>query len=117
MRGFRSRSAPTTLAGRSTRCPTSEPIHRQFTGPDGQLMQLQPGQALTPGEAVRAATVTAATSLHAPGAGGLAPGEIADFVICDGDPFQHGTRVVQTWIGGRPVWQDKNGQHENGAAP
>src|SRR6266487_640739 len=25
MRGFRSRSAPTTLAGRSTRCPTSEP--------------------------------------------------------------------------------------------
>ena len=92
-------------------------IHRQFTGPDGQLMQLQPGQALTPGEAVRAATVTAATSLHAPGAGGLAPGEVADFVICDGDPFQHGTRVVQTWIGGRPVWQDKNGQHENGAAP
>src|SRR6266536_2973017 len=92
-------------------------IHRQFTGPDGQLMQLQPGQALTPGEAVRVATVTAATSLHAPGAGGLAPGEIADFVICDGDPFQHGTRVVQTWIGGRPVWQHKNGQHQNGAAP
>src|SRR6266536_620140 len=92
-------------------------IQRRFTGPDGQLMQLQPGQALTPGEAVRAATVTAAASLHAPGAGGLAPGEIADFVICDGDPFQHGTRVVQTWIGGTPVWQDKNGQHKNGAAP
>jgi hypothetical protein len=41
----------------------------------------QPGQALTPSEAVRAATVTAAASLHAPGAGGLAPGEIADFVV------------------------------------
>ncbi len=73
----------------------------------------QPGQALTPSEAVRAATVTAAASLHAPGAGGLAPGEIADFVICDGDPFQHGTRIIQTWIGGTPVWQHKNGQHKN----
>src|SRR6266542_3248821 len=97
-------------------CGSVDPLHnlraaiqRQFTGPDGQPRQLQPGQALTPSEAVRAATVTAATSLHAPGAGGLTPGEIADFVICDGDPFQDGTRVTQTWIGGTPAWQEQNG--------
>jgi predicted amidohydrolase YtcJ len=84
-------------------------IQRQFTGPDGQPMQLQPGQALTPSEAVRAATVTAATSLRAPGAGGLAPGEIADLAICDGDPFHNGSRVVQTWIGGTPAWPNEKG--------
>jgi len=100
-------------------CGSVDPLHnlraaiqRQFTGPDGQPRQLQPGQALTPSEAVRAATGTAAASLHAPGAGGLTPGEIADFVLCDGDPFHTGTRVVQTWIGGTPAWQ-----HTNGATP
>jgi predicted amidohydrolase YtcJ len=58
-------------------CGSVDPLHnlraalqRQFTGPDGQPVQLQPGQALTPSEAVRAATVTAAASLHAPGAVG-----------------------------------------------
>jgi predicted amidohydrolase YtcJ len=95
-------------------CGSVDPLHnlraaiqRRFTGPDGQPHQLQPDQALTPSEAVRAATVTAAASLHAPGAGGLAPGEIADFAICDGDPFHDGTRVVQTWIGGTPASQKK----------
>jgi imidazolonepropionase-like amidohydrolase len=84
-------------------------IQRRFTGPDGQPHQVQPDQALSPSEAVRAATVTAATSLHAPGAGGLAPGEIADFAICNGDPFHDGTQVAQTWIGGKPVWNAQNG--------
>ncbi len=65
--------------------------------------QLQPGQALTRQEAVRAYTVTAAASLDAPGRGGLAPGEAADLVICDGDPFQDGTQVTQTWIAGQPA--------------
>jgi predicted amidohydrolase YtcJ len=97
-------------------CGSVDPLHnlraaiqRQFTGPDGQPHQVQPDQALSPSEAVRAATVTAATSLHAPGAGGLAPGEIADLAICSGDPFHDGTRVVQTWIGGKPVWNAQNG--------
>jgi predicted amidohydrolase YtcJ len=97
-------------------CGSVDPLHnlraaieRRFTSPDGESVQLQPGQALTPSEAVRAATVTAATSLHAPGAGGLVPGEIADLVICDGDPFQPETRVAQTWIGGTPVWEHKKG--------
>jgi predicted amidohydrolase YtcJ len=97
-------------------CGPVDPLHnlraaiqRKFTGPHAQPHQLQPDQALTPSEAVRAATVTAAASLHAPGAGGLAPGEIADFAICDGDPFDNGTRVVQTWIGGTPAWHEQKG--------
>jgi imidazolonepropionase-like amidohydrolase len=67
--------------------------------------QLQPEQTLTRTEAVRAATVAAAASLQAPGGGGLAPGQAADLVICDGNPFQDGTRVTQTWIGGKLAWQ------------
>jgi predicted amidohydrolase YtcJ len=66
--------------------------------------ELQPGQALTRQEAVRAYTVTAASSLNAPRRGGLAPGQAADLVICDGDPFQEGTRVTQSWIAGRVAW-------------
>ena len=68
--------------------------------------QLQPGQALAHQEAVRAYTVTAAASLDAPGRGGLAPGQTADLVICDGDPFREGTRVTQTWIAGQPAWPE-----------
>jgi hypothetical protein len=70
--------------------------------PGGRV--LQPDQALTPSEAVRAHTVTAAASLGAPGSGGLTPGQPADLAICDGDPLQPDTRVVQTWLAGRPVW-------------
>jgi predicted amidohydrolase YtcJ len=97
-------------------CGSVDPLHnlraavqRRFADPDGQPRQLAPDQALTPSEAVRAATTTAAASLQAPGSGGLAPGEIADLVICDGDPFHTGTRVVQTWIGGTPAWHQQNG--------
>jgi predicted amidohydrolase YtcJ len=96
-------------------CGSVDPLHnlraavqRRRPVPGGMDVPLQPDQALTASEAVRAATVTAATSLHAPGTGGLAPGEAADFVICDGDPFQSSTRVVQTWIGGTPVWHEQN---------
>jgi predicted amidohydrolase YtcJ len=97
-------------------CGAVDPLHnlraamqRRFTGPGNRSRQLQPDQALTPSEAVRAVTVTAAASLHAPGAGGLAAAEIADLVICDGDPFDNGTRVVQTWIGGTPAWHEQKG--------
>jgi predicted amidohydrolase YtcJ len=66
--------------------------------------QLQPGQALSREQAVRAATVTAAASLGAPGAGGICPGEPADLAICDGDPFAPATRVTQTWVAGTVAW-------------
>jgi predicted amidohydrolase YtcJ len=75
-------------------------VDRQL--PDGQ--ELQPGQALTRQEAVRAATVNAAASLQAPASGGLQPGEPADLAICDGDPFVPATRVNQTWISGQAAW-------------
>ena len=75
-------------------------VHRRL--PSGRPWQ--PEQALTQSEAVSAATVTAAASLGLPDADGLAPGHPADLAICDGDPFQPHTRVVQTWIAGRPVW-------------
>lgn len=97
-------------------CGEVDPLHnlraavqRQIAGRDGEDRPLQPEQAITPAEAVRAATVTAAAALQAPGAGGLAPGETADFVVCDGDPFHEGTRIVQTWIAGTPVWQTGSG--------
>jgi predicted amidohydrolase YtcJ len=66
--------------------------------------ELQPEQALSREEAVRAHTVNAAASLQAPGSGGLQPGEPADLAICDGDPFAPGTRVTQTWISGQAAW-------------
>ncbi|GAB3840946.1 amidohydrolase family protein [Dactylosporangium cerinum] len=63
---------------------------------------IQPAQALTRVEAVRALTTTAAASIGAPGAGGITAGEPADLAICDGDPFTPATRVTQTWVGGVP---------------
>jgi len=68
---------------------------------DGQV--LQPGEALTRSEAVRAATVTGARSLGAVGAGGLAPGEVADLAICSGDPFDEASSMVGTWVAGERV--------------
>ncbi len=88
-------------------CGPLDPLHNLRAAVNRHLpggRALQPGQALTLSEAVRAQTVTAAASLGAPGSGGLAPGQPADLVICDGDPFQPGTRAVQTWISGQPVW-------------
>ena len=74
-------------------------VERRFPGGE-----LQPDQALSRQEAVRAATVTAAAALGAPGAGGLQPGQPADLVICDGDPFTQATRVTQTWVAGTVAW-------------
>ncbi|MEV4512309.1 amidohydrolase family protein [Dactylosporangium sp. NPDC049525] len=73
-------------------------VHR--TLPDGRT--IQPSQGITPEEAVRALTVTAAASLGTPG--GLVAGHPADLAICDGDPFTPATRVTQTWVAGRRVW-------------
>ncbi len=70
---------------------------------DGRI--LQPEQALTRSEAVRAATLDAARSLGAVGSGGLAPGQVADLAISDGDPFDEATRVVETWVAGERVWR------------
>jgi predicted amidohydrolase YtcJ len=79
-------------------CGEASPLHNLRCAVHRDL---QPGQALTRSEAVRAYTMTAAASLDAPGAGGLAPGQIADLAICDGDPFDDVTRVTQTWVAGQ----------------
>ncbi|NRQ40297.1 amidohydrolase family protein [Nonomuraea sp. NN258] len=63
---------------------------------------LQPEQAIGRSEAVAAYTTRAAASIGAPGAGGIAPGEVADLAVCDGDPFDDATRVTGTWVAGRP---------------
>jgi hypothetical protein len=89
-------------------CGPVDPLHNMRCAVTRRLpggRQLHPSQALTRSEAVRAQTVTAAASIGAAGSAGLGPGETADLVICDGDPFEADTRVVQTWIGGRPVWR------------
>src|SRR4029453_11793258 len=69
---------------------------------DGTVIQPEPAISRT--DAVRGLPTQAAASLDAPGAGGLAPDQPADLVVCDGDPFEPGTAVTQAWIGGRVVW-------------
>ncbi|WP_225730255.1 MULTISPECIES: amidohydrolase family protein [unclassified Nocardia] len=75
-------------------------------GRDGAVVQAD--QALAPAAAVRAATVTAAASLGISDRGALSPGQAADLVVCDGDPFDPATRVTQTWVAGEKVWQERN---------
>lgn len=68
---------------------------------------LSPDQAVTPEEALRAATVTAA---EAAGVGELkgriAPGRQADLAVLSGDPVDQGTTVRETWVAGRRAWPD-----------
>jgi predicted amidohydrolase YtcJ len=88
-------------------CGPLDPLHNLRAAVDRRLPDgrtLQPDQALTPQEAVCAATVDAAASLGAPARGGLVPGEPADLVVCDGDPFTPATRVTQTWVAGTVAW-------------
>jgi predicted amidohydrolase YtcJ len=88
-------------------CGPLDPLHNLRAAVDRRLPDgrtLQPDQALTPQEAIRAATVDAAASLGAPARGGLAPGAPADLVVCDGDPFTPATRVTQTWVAGTLAW-------------
>lgn len=37
--------------------------------------------------------------------GTLAPGRDADFVLLSGDPLETRSEVIETWVGGRPVYQ------------
>jgi len=89
-------------------CGPLDPLHNMRAAVERRTAsghRLQPGQSLTHSEAVCAHTVTAAASIGAPGDGGLAPGQIADFAVCDGDPFEPDTKVIQTWVAGAPVWR------------
>ena len=68
---------------------------------------IRPDQAMTREEALRAATVGAAEAAGVgEEKGQIAPGKQADLVVLGGDPFDAGTRVRQTWIAGKKVWEE-----------
>ncbi|WP_184002110.1 amidohydrolase [Stakelama sediminis] len=73
-----------------------------------------PEQAVSRVQAWRAFTQTGAyASFAEKDFGTLAPGEQADFLIVDRDPLLvsptdlRQTQVLQTWVGGKPVWERK----------
>ena len=101
----RCRSCRRKVPAATARCPHCGSNLRPVRSGDEVTPQRRSGeQALTPPEAVRAVTVQAAASLGAPAGGGIAPGQPADLAICSGDPFEPGTRVVQTWVAGQIAW-------------
>ncbi len=82
------------------------------TGPDGQpLGGWQVQERVTREEAFAAYTASGAYAGFAEGRfGRLVPGERADFVFIDRDPFLaspadlRATKVIEVWLGGRKVW-------------
>ena len=74
-----------------------------------------PDQNMTPAEALRAFTLDAAYAEHAEKTlGTLEPGKWADFILIDHDVFKDpaskiwDTKVLQTWVGGKPVYTAKD---------
>jgi predicted amidohydrolase YtcJ len=60
-------------------------------------------EALTPSEAVVAASMGALSALGVESKG-IFPGEFADMALCSGDPFHAQTTVTETWVDGTSVW-------------
>lgn len=85
------------------------------TGPDGQpLGGWQPQERVSREEAFAAYTASGAYAGFAEGRfGRLVPGQRADFLLIDRDPFLAApselreTKVNEVWVGGRKVWQAK----------
>ena len=83
------------------------------TGPDGNPPGgWQPQERVTREEAFAGYTVNGAYAGFAEGRfGRLVPGERADFLFVDRDPFLttpaelRQTKVIEVWVGGRKVWQ------------
>lgn len=87
-------------------CGPLDPLHNLRRAVDRRLDggRLQPEQAITPAEAVTAMTAGGAAALGVPAEQAtLVPGAPADLAVCDGDPFDEATRVVETWVAGHPV--------------
>ncbi|MFN8544557.1 MAG: amidohydrolase family protein [Candidatus Binatia bacterium] len=88
-------------------CGPLDPLHNLRLAvtrhrPDGGAFV--PSEAITPLEAVHAATAQAAAAAGFAGEGVLVPGAPADLVILTGDPFVDATVVTRTWVGGRQAW-------------
>lgn len=85
------------------------------TGPDGAPAGgWQPQERISREEAFAAYTVNGAYAGFAEGRfGRLVPGERADFLFIDRDPFLatpaelRATQVIEVWVGGRKVWEKK----------
>lgn len=78
--------------------------------------RLWPEQALTPAEALHAATLGAARAAGIDDVtGALTPGRAADLAVLDADPLTvphdeiAGTRVLATWFAGREVYRREHG--------
>jgi predicted amidohydrolase YtcJ len=71
----------------------------------GDGTPIRPDLAITPEEALRAATLGGAeASGVAESKGSLAVGKRADFVVLSGEPFDRSTVVRETWLAGVPAW-------------
>jgi predicted amidohydrolase YtcJ len=94
-------------------CGPLDPLHnlRRAVDRRTRLGRLQPEEAIDAVTAIEAATAGGARAIGLPvRAATLVPGAPADLAVCDGDPFDPATRVVQTWVegavahdGGRPA--------------
>jgi predicted amidohydrolase YtcJ len=88
-------------------CGPLDPLHNLRLAVTRRLpggAALAPAEALSPGDALRAATAGGAAAVGFPGEGALSPGAPADLAVCTGDPFGEGSRVASTWVAGRRVW-------------
>ncbi len=91
-------------------------------GPDGEPFGgWQPQERLTREQALAAYTSGAAYAGFGEGRfGRLARGERADFLLVDRDPLLaspadlRATKVLQTWVGGRLMWDGTKGEAEAG---
>ena len=88
-------------------CGPLDPLHNLRHAvtrrlPNGE--RLAAAEAITPGEALHAATAGGAAAVGFAGEGTLVAGAAADLVVCSGDPFAESSRVASTWVGGRRAW-------------
>lgn len=78
-------------------------LRRAVDREDETGQRLAAEEALTPAEAVRAASIGGLAALGIDSRG-LSAGEVADFIICNGDPLAGSTQVDATWIDGAAAW-------------
>jgi predicted amidohydrolase YtcJ len=88
-------------------CGPLDPLHNLRHAVTRRMPNGEPlaaAEAITRSEALAAATAGGAAAVGFAGEGTLAPGALADLVVCTGDPFAESSRVASTWIGGRRAW-------------